>query len=162
MVNAAHDQPDLTCFQLGWNIKMKNKTAAHVALLVLSLAGLCSARRWSSPAGRPNRPRHLIFWTNWWDAHLATTLASDPTSKVANAWWRWCSLWGGTLPLPTRTHTLAHYHRCETIVCGKLTGSTYVCRRAACDTFTPSLSFVSSSFRVMCCYSPMLTHSPGV
>lgn len=67
-------------------------------MLVLSLAGLGSVKRWSSPAGRPNRPLHLIFWTNWWDAHLATMLASDPTSKVANTrWWR-CSLWGGTPP----------------------------------------------------------------
>lgn len=55
-------------------------------MLSRHLAGLCSVKRWSSPAGRPSLPLHLTFWTNWWDAHLATTLASDPTSKVT-----WCT-----------------------------------------------------------------------
>lgn len=122
---------------------------------VPSLAGRRSVRRWSPPAGRPNRPRHLIFWTNWWDAHLATTLASDPTSKVSNTR---CSLWGGVGNSPPPLISTGVRQSCavseqEPLACAQ---------RAACDPVTPTLSFPFSFFCVMCCYAPLLTHSPGL
>lgn len=116
-------------------------------MLVLSLAGLCSVRRWSSPAGRPNRPLHLIFWTNWWDAHLATMLASDPTSKVANTWWRWCSLWGGTPPSlgqvwDNRVRWINRKHLCV------LDEPPVILSHRVCHSFPPS--FVSCAVPLPC------------
>lgn len=49
-------------------------------------ADLGSVRRWSSPAGRSSLLLRRIFWTNWWDAHLATMLASGRISKVSSMW----------------------------------------------------------------------------
>lgn len=75
-----------------WGIEYKDEEKRKYqyiqSWLSRHLAGLCSVRRWSSPAGRPSPPLRLTFWTNWWDAHLATMPASDQTSKVTNMQWR--------------------------------------------------------------------------
>lgn len=71
------------------NIKEKNVYQFIQSRLSRHLAGLCFVRRWSSPAGQPSPPLHLTFWTNWWDAHLAMTLASDQTSKVTHLAMQW-------------------------------------------------------------------------
>lgn len=139
------------------NIKMKKSLSTSRACCpVHHLAGLCSVRRWSSPAGRPSPPLHLTFWTNWWGAHLATMLASDRTSKVTSMRWEDLLLsgqvWGRALLI------LHNNLRSEL---AQITRR-WVRRERCCRLrYFPTRSLVCffSSFRVMCSYCFMLTHS---
>lgn len=141
------------------NIRMKKREKYQYIQSWLSrhLAGLRSVRRWSSPAGRPSPPLHLTFWTNWWDAHLATMPASDRTSKVTNMQWRAV----GGPPLSGQVWESAllilHNNLCSELaqIIHRWVRSERCCRLWYFHTGSLFFFFVF----VMCCYRFLLTHS---